>query len=99
MAFTTGIFVRRAMISVSDKTGVADFARGLAELGIEVVSTGGTAKALRESRPDRLLWGTDWPHPINPKPMANDGDKFDHLAEWLPDEDLRRQVLAEASRA
>jgi phosphoribosylaminoimidazolecarboxamide formyltransferase/IMP cyclohydrolase len=41
--------VRRALISVSDKTGVADFARGLAELGIELVSTGGTAKALRES--------------------------------------------------
>ncbi len=41
--------VRRALISVSDKTGVADFARGLAELGIEIVSTGGTARALRES--------------------------------------------------
>ena len=57
------------------------------------------AKALRETRPDRLLWGTDWPHPINPKPMANDGDLFDHLAEWLPDEKLRRQVLAENPKA
>ena len=41
--------VRRALISVSDKTGVADFARGLAALGIELVSTGGTAAALREA--------------------------------------------------
>ena len=41
--------VRRALISVSDKTGIADFARGLAALGIEIVSTGGTAQALRES--------------------------------------------------
>ena len=41
--------VRRALISVSDKTGIADFARGLAALGIEVISTGGTAAALRES--------------------------------------------------
>jgi len=41
--------VRRALISVSDKTGVADFARGLVEMGIEVVSTGGTADALREA--------------------------------------------------
>jgi predicted TIM-barrel fold metal-dependent hydrolase len=57
------------------------------------------AKALREARPDRLLWGTDWPHPINPKPMANDGEKFDHLAEWLPGEDLRRQVLVENPKA
>jgi phosphoribosylaminoimidazolecarboxamide formyltransferase/IMP cyclohydrolase len=40
--------VRRALISVSDKTGVIDFARGLAALGVEVLSTGGTAAALRE---------------------------------------------------
>src|SRR5919109_3672867 len=41
--------VGRALISVSDKTGVVDFARGLARLGIEIVSTGGTAAALREA--------------------------------------------------
>ncbi|MGI9556607.1 MAG: bifunctional phosphoribosylaminoimidazolecarboxamide formyltransferase/IMP cyclohydrolase [Solirubrobacterales bacterium] len=41
--------IRRALISVSDKTGVADFARGLAELGVELVSTGGTAAALEEA--------------------------------------------------
>ncbi len=38
--------VRRALLSVSDKTGIVDFARGLAELGVELVSTGGTAKEL-----------------------------------------------------
>ncbi len=38
--------VRRALISVSDKTGVVTFARGLAELGIEILSTGGTAELL-----------------------------------------------------
>jgi len=53
------------------------------------------AKALREARADRLLWGSDWPHAINKKPMANDGDLFDLLAAWLPDEGLRTQVLAE----
>lgn len=41
--------IKRAMISVSDKTGVVEFARGLAELGVEIVSTGGTAKTLREA--------------------------------------------------
>ncbi|GAW92164.1 bifunctional phosphoribosylaminoimidazolecarboxamide formyltransferase/IMP cyclohydrolase [Calderihabitans maritimus] len=40
---------KRALISVSDKTGVVEFARGLKELGYEVVSTGGTAKKLREA--------------------------------------------------
>jgi phosphoribosylaminoimidazolecarboxamide formyltransferase / IMP cyclohydrolase len=38
--------VRRALLSVSDKRGIVDFARGLAELGIELVSTGGTAGEL-----------------------------------------------------
>lgn len=41
--------VRRALISVSDKTGVVDFARGLSELGVELLSTGGTASAIREA--------------------------------------------------
>ena len=41
--------IRRALISVSDKTGVVDFARQLNEFGVEIISTGGTAKALREA--------------------------------------------------
>jgi phosphoribosylaminoimidazolecarboxamide formyltransferase / IMP cyclohydrolase len=41
--------VRRALLSVSDKIGVIELARGLAELGIELVSTGGTARALAEA--------------------------------------------------
>src|ERR1700754_2467460 len=41
--------VQRALLSVSDKTGIVEFARGLAGLGIELVSTGGTAGALREA--------------------------------------------------
>lgn len=39
----------RAFISVSDKTGVVDFAKGLMEQGVEIISTGGTARALREA--------------------------------------------------
>ena len=38
--------VRRALLSVSDKAGIVDFARGLDELGVEIVSTGGTAREL-----------------------------------------------------
>ncbi len=41
--------VARALISVSDKTGLQEFARGLAERGVEILSTGGTAQALREA--------------------------------------------------
>ena len=38
--------VTRALLSVSDKTGLIDFAKALADQGVELVSTGGTAKAL-----------------------------------------------------
>jgi phosphoribosylaminoimidazolecarboxamide formyltransferase/IMP cyclohydrolase len=41
--------IRRALISVSDKTGIADFARELKTFGVEIISTGGTAQALREA--------------------------------------------------
>ena len=43
------IRIRRALLSVSDKTGIVDFARGLARFGVELVSTGGTAAELREA--------------------------------------------------
>ncbi|MDJ0741187.1 MAG: bifunctional phosphoribosylaminoimidazolecarboxamide formyltransferase/IMP cyclohydrolase [Gammaproteobacteria bacterium] len=41
--------ITRALISVSDKTGVVEFARDLAEAGIEILSTGGTARLLRDN--------------------------------------------------
>jgi len=41
--------VKRALLSVSDKTGIAEFARGLESLGVKIISTGGTAKILRDA--------------------------------------------------
>jgi len=41
--------IRRALLSVSDKTGLIDLARGLDALGVELISTGGTAKSLRDA--------------------------------------------------
>ena len=43
------VAVRRALLSVSDKTGLLEFAKALAAHGVELLSTGGTAKALREA--------------------------------------------------
>ena len=42
--------IKRALISVSDKTGVTDFAKKLQKMGVEIISTGGTAKILRKNR-------------------------------------------------
>ena len=41
--------VRRALISVSDKTGIVDFGRALTDRGIELLSTGGTFRLLQEN--------------------------------------------------
>ena len=46
---STQVKVKRALISVSDKSGVVEFARALAALGVEIISTGGTAGALTEA--------------------------------------------------
>lgn len=45
----TNISIKRALISVSNKTGVVEFARALSQLDIEIISTGGTSKLLREA--------------------------------------------------
>src|SRR5690348_11358789 len=45
----TDVTIRRALLSVSDKTGIADLGSRLAKAGVELISTGGTARALREA--------------------------------------------------
>jgi len=51
------------------------------------------AQRLAAVNPERLLWGTDWPHVMMKKPMPNDGDLSDLIADWLPDAGLRERVL------
>jgi phosphoribosylaminoimidazolecarboxamide formyltransferase / IMP cyclohydrolase len=46
---TTPFSVRRALLSVSDKAGLIELATALAKHGVEMLSTGGTAKAIREA--------------------------------------------------
>src|SRR5208337_5653766 len=41
--------IERALVSVSDKTGVVEFAKSLTRMGIEIISTGGTSKLLKEN--------------------------------------------------
>ncbi len=43
----------------------------------------------------RTLWGRDWPHPICPVAMPNDGDLTDHLADRIPDTAVRQHILVE----
>ena len=50
------------------------------------------ARALLKAAPERVVWGTDWPHVMVKGAMPNDGDLADLLLEWVP-EALREQVL------
>ena len=51
------------------------------------------ARAMVEAAPDRVLWGTDWPHASAREKMQDDGDLADMLLEWVPDEKARHKVL------
>ncbi len=53
------------------------------------------AAALLAVAPERLLWGSDWPHVMQVKPMPNDGDLLDLLARWVPDAPLRTRILVD----
>jgi len=51
------------------------------------------ARALIDAAPQRVLWGTDWPHVMVKGAMPNDGALADLLLDWVPDAGLREQVL------
>ena len=53
------------------------------------------AQALIEAAPDRILWGTDWPHPNISKHMPNDGDLVDLVPLYMPDPALQRKILVD----
>jgi predicted TIM-barrel fold metal-dependent hydrolase len=52
-------------------------------------------RKLVEYAPQRLLWGTDWPHPIYFNPMPNDADLLDLILRWVPDEATRHRILVD----
>jgi predicted TIM-barrel fold metal-dependent hydrolase len=53
------------------------------------------ARALIEAAPDRILWGTDWPHPNVGKHMPNDGDLVDLFAQMAPEPALQHKILVD----
>ena len=53
------------------------------------------AQALIAAAPDRLVWGSDWPHVLLETTMPNDGDLVDQIAVWVPDAEIRRRILVD----
>lgn len=53
------------------------------------------ARAMVAAAPDRMVWGSDWPHPGARANMPDDGDLANQFGEWVPDKALRKKILTE----
>ncbi len=53
------------------------------------------ARAIIDANPERVVWGTDWPHPKHDGPMPNDGELCGRLGDWIPDSSIRARVLVD----
>ena len=53
------------------------------------------AQAFVKAAPERLVWGSDWPHPGEPVHKPDDALLFDLLSEWAPDEKVRNRILVD----
>ena len=53
------------------------------------------AESVIAAAPDRVVWGSDWPHVMQRRGMPNDGDLLDALAEWVPDAAQRQRILVD----
>jgi 2-pyrone-4,6-dicarboxylate lactonase len=53
------------------------------------------ARALIEAAPERIMWGTDWPHPNKYVVNPNDGDLVDAFGDWVADETMQRKIMVD----
>ncbi len=57
------------------------------------------ARALIDAAPDRVMWGTDWPHPNKYEVNPNDGDLADAFADWVDDDAMRGKIMVDTPAA
>jgi 2-pyrone-4,6-dicarboxylate lactonase len=57
------------------------------------------AKALIDAAPQRIMWGTDWPHPNKYVANPNDGDLVDAFGDWVSEEAMRRKIMVDTPAA
>jgi predicted TIM-barrel fold metal-dependent hydrolase len=67
----------------------------LSKLGAPFSDVVPLARSLVEHAPERILWGSDWPHVNLHGPMPDDGDLVDFIGEIAPDDNTRRLILVE----
>jgi D-galactarolactone isomerase len=61
--------------------------------------SGAVARAYVKAAPERMVWGSDWPHPSERDVKPDDALLFDLLADWAPDETARHRILVENPEA
>jgi D-galactarolactone isomerase len=57
------------------------------------------ARAYVKAAPERMVWGSDWPHPSERQVKPDDALLFDLLADWAPDESVRHRILVQNAEA
>jgi D-galactarolactone isomerase len=57
--------------------------------------TGAVARAFAQAAPERMLWASNWPHSTEKERKPDDATLFDLLAEWVPEESVRRRILVQ----
>lgn len=57
------------------------------------------AEALIRAAPERIMWGTDWPHPNKYLVNPNDGDLVDAFGDWVSDDAMRRRIMIDTPAA
>lgn len=65
------------------------------KLGPPYADASVVARAYVQAAPERILWGTDWPHPTQRGIKPDDALLVDLLSEWAPDEHTRRRILVD----
>jgi len=66
--------------------------------GPEWADVAPAARAIIAAAPERMLWGSDWPHPTERGPKPDDAAFFDRLADWSPTEATRKRILVDNPR-
>ena len=57
------------------------------------------AQLFAKHAPERMVWGSDWPHVnLDGREMPNDGDLLDLLAEWVPEAAVRNRILTQNAK-
>jgi len=78
---------------------VASFASARHAQRVRATWSDTATSALIEAAPERIMWGSDWPHPNQYVANPNDADLVDAFGDWVGDDGLRRKIMVDTPAA